>query len=194
MGTQNFKVACVNWADSVAVFNDKARKEIAAVIDDLLEDVSTRKIAGSPPLNFTHSVVWDIKSDKLEPHDVVIYFVADVTKCKAVKNGFAKATEIPAKAQGLTVRVPPKGKLQFVTCEVFVDGGFPTKRLGNAAFHELMHTKLDVGTGAVPDMHKLAGGGLTQPPTEEGDKLVDATIKLMRANMFTAVPMFTKDM
>jgi len=69
-------------------------------------------------------------------------------------------------------------------CEVYINDSMPAHRLGNCAFHEVMHNVLAVGDG----MHSL--GGVAASPTPERAILTAESIRRMSPRLFLPRPQF----
>jgi hypothetical protein len=168
-----FQVALVDRVKpALDYFGPSTKNEVTYTIFDYLI-----QIARVTPGKFIPGPNWSYRPALLQPHDVVIYFVADRSSSVALKLGL----EPPAGVGG--------GFTFFngavTVCEVYVEGSMPAHRLANVAFHELMHNKLAMGN----EMHAL--GGVAGSPTQERSILTAESIKRMSAQLFRAVPQYT---
>jgi len=173
---QVFQVALVDRVDPVPdYFGPSAKNEVTYTIFDHLI-----KIARTTPGRFIPGPGWAYRAAHVQPYDVVVYFVLDRSQSVVRKK---LGIEPPAGAAGFTYF---NGSVTL--SEVYVAGSMPALRLANAAFHEVMHNKLQLGDS----MHSL--GGVAASPTQERAILSAEGIRRMSAALFRAVPQYTKDM
>lgn len=153
-----------------------AKNEVTYTIFDYLIQIG-RKTPGK----FIPGPGWSYRAANVQAHDVVVYFVFDRSESIALTKLGVQPS--PGVGGGFTYF---NGAV--TVCEVFIDGSMPAHRLGNCAFHEVMHNKLERGD----DMHTL--GGVAASPTPERAILTEESIRLMSARMFRSVPQYTKAM
>jgi hypothetical protein len=172
-----FQIALIDRVstESADYFNYSAKNTITYTLWEHLVP-----IAKAVPGGFIPGPSWSLRGAHLLPHDVVVYFVNDPSQSIARKLG-VPVPEL-ANAGGLTANTS-----RGTVCEVYVEGNMPARRLANIAFHEIMHNKLDVGGGWKGNLHRDAGAGLAQKPTDEWSRLTDGNIRVMSANLFRSV-------
>jgi hypothetical protein len=157
-------------------FGPSAKNEVTYTIFDHLIQIG--RVA---PGMFIPSPGWSYRAAQLQTWDVVLYFVLD------------RSQSLVRKKLGVE---PPGGTGGGYTffdgtvtlSEIYVDGSMPARRLGNVAFHELMHNKLKMGK----EMHLLRG--VAASPTPEGGRLFRGAIQQLSAALFRAVPQYTNGM
>lgn len=179
MATRVFQIALVSKIDEKQApwFNYQAKNTITFTLWEHLVPIA---VASG---GFIPGPSWSLSASQLQAHDVVVHFVMDPSSSLARRAG------APRNAGGLTANTS-----DGVVCEVYVAGNMPARRLANIAFHEIMHIKLDVGTGVIADLHTRGGGGLATPPTNEWTPLTAKNIDLMAKNLFQKVPQYTRAM
>lgn len=117
------------------------------------------------------TVSWVFSPDEISGPDIVVYFLDNpgqsIIKAKYPRH-YQEATG------GLTILGVPE-----IVSEVYIEGSFPVKRISHAAFHEMMHAKLNLGNPMHnrvddPRGQGLGGGAMATIPANENDELNDA--------------------
>lgn len=194
---KSLSVALVDLVDTKRVdyFDHHAKNIITFTLWEHLAAIGRAK-----PGLFIPNPSWGHRKRHIQPQDVVIYFLLDQSKSIAREFQTHPTVSTPA---GFTTQTP-----RGVLCEVYVEGNMPAGRLGNVAFHELMHCKLDVGGSVFKDLHEFnpirAGKqkdqsheqdkGLANLGTGEGSVLNSREIRLLTKHILRPIPQYTDAM
>lgn len=128
---------------------------------------------------FTPCVNWFTNPGEITDTDLVCYFVAEPGQSVIKSLGH---TVPSSDIGGLTAIGTPDGTIS----EVYVANNFPTLKLANMAFHELMHNK----TGKDNAMHTTKGTGMGVSPATECSILTATDVSMMAARLTTPVKQY----
>ena len=136
----------------------------------------------SPLVGNFPDVGWQYKPSDITDRDLVVYFVRNSMKSVIKRVVGTTNTHVG----GLTAIGSPKGTIS----EVYIENNFPPEKLGNMAFHELMHNKLQMDNS----MHNIHGMGVGVSPATECSILTPVDIARMAGRLTTPVKQYADEL
>jgi hypothetical protein len=151
-------------------------------IQDELWFYLCKVIAQAPTVGrFVPCVNWCTKPEEVTNTDLVCYFVKNQSASIIGSLGLPTSGK---EAGGFTVIGSRYGTIS----EVYVENNFPSKKLANIAFHELMHNKLQKDSS---ELHNQTPGvGMGKSPATECSVLTPTDLLLMSKRLTAAVPQY----